>query len=336
MEKMYLTIELKYHQAAFDLVTQQPIDPTRYLADLLDAEDSLAQYYANMPEQQRNQLNITLPYTLPTEYRLWTTLPLLGTAPEFSPAKIRFLERFEQWFQIRLPASLREWYSLTFGLSFLYVNEGWIPKALDTFGAVDLDMGWSHQLLKENLLALMSEDQAGELCIRLDEGDDPPVYFIYINENSVDEEFDSGEIALEVIPVSPSFSDFICCFLWDWLQIYNKPYVCDFGDTVMRGLKELEAMPGFSLARIHNHFNELTQHWLGYRRFDNPSQQLLLPGSDKAGQMIGAANDEAAMRDLIRIIWDGYPARRRLIPLTPEMEILARTLNTEWDSKSHS
>src|SRR5262245_41988675 len=174
-------MSLKYHQATFDMLTQSPIDAEPWLHDLAEYEAALN-------------------HSMPPERRAWTSIPLYQHEPTVSDAAVKRLDEFEIKYEVRLPESFREWYSLDIGLPMLYVDGSWWPVSIEESYAPWHEAGI--QLLDEGLLIFTGEQQFGEWCIRLDKGDNPPV--CWLNPES---DFDQTPPDIRLSEDAPSFSD---------------------------------------------------------------------------------------------------------------------------------
>src|SRR5436190_1156115 len=99
-------MELRYHQATHTMLTAQPIDTAACLKYLAESESAFGQYLSR--------------------YKAWTTFPLYQREPVISANAVQTLDDFEHRFNLTLPASVREWFSLDIGLPMLYTRGNWL------------------------------------------------------------------------------------------------------------------------------------------------------------------------------------------------------------------
>ena len=159
---------LKYHQATLDMLTKDPIDP--------EPHQEFLKRYGYIHEEEEGGPQYEPPQ--------WTKLAPFQNEPQVLGT------------MVKAPASLREWYSLDIGLPAINVNDSWYvfdPKDWTLRGAPYRDYGYDD--LPHNVLIFMREQQNGDWCIKLDEGDDPPVYWLDTHP-------------LSLYQVAPRFSDF--------------------------------------------------------------------------------------------------------------------------------
>src|SRR5258707_7222512 len=130
-----MIFELKYHQATFDMLTRQVIDPRPFLAELDETEAHNKEYIVERLSKDDSPFaDAAPPFVLSEEYRYWTTVPLYGSQPELSPSKVQMLDTFESKIDKQLPASFREWYSLDIGLSLLHAHGSFMPNSMASLG----------------------------------------------------------------------------------------------------------------------------------------------------------------------------------------------------------
>lgn len=130
------------------------------------------------------------------------------------------VEARERALGIRLPASLREWYSLE-GASVLLAGAGPDnPVPIAELGVpINSDAPKAVDLLAAGILAIMWEEQAVCLwAVRLDGSEDPPVVV------AVDP-WETSEWGVSIfapqptwMPCADHFSTFVYCWLWDHLR----------------------------------------------------------------------------------------------------------------------
>ncbi len=141
------------------------------------------------------------------------SLNLLGVAPRTSSASGELLGRREQALGVRLPASVREWYTLRGAERVLAEHGGDRPVPLKALGDPrEVGLGW---------LRVLDECQGvAAWFVRLDGSDDPPVYVHSEMFGTPEDDArarDDDEDALDPLvdfptwwrPAAPSFSAFV-------------------------------------------------------------------------------------------------------------------------------
>lgn len=307
-------MKLHYHQAIFDLLTQTPIDSTRYLQAIAEYEEMYR------PSKQPT----------PPEWKTWTTFDLYQREPQISEPNIQLLDAFETRSGVTLPASMREWYSLDIGLPMLYVDDSWWATSLSKLGSSDWPGDTNHkQLLALNILPFISEQQSDDCCIRLDQGDDPPVYWLHESRKSSASEL----LDVSLIENSPRFSDFVFCYLWDWLVSYQSIY--GFSIHTIPSVPVLRYKPEYrlSLDHISHQFKEIAQQLFGKKRFYNQSQRFSIWSdtfSDKSYDGSGGgefyADSPEALCDLIQYLWGNNPPLHKMSGLNSESSQIIENL----------
>ncbi len=129
------------------------------------------------------------------------TVSILDPAPHVSPEALAALDERERVLGIRIPPSVREWYSLKGAAELLatYSNDDH-PVPLEELGKP----GWNVDAVAENRLIFMYENQA--VCrwaVPLEEGDDPVVLV-------------QGDSRRGWRMTSERFSAFVFSYIWDW------------------------------------------------------------------------------------------------------------------------
>jgi hypothetical protein len=196
-------MQLKYHQATYDLLTKTRINPDRFIANyeqyhhtMLQAELSAGsdpqETQQRFDEQSHKQLD-------------WTKLELFQHPIRYSQRNLDELDTFEQTHNLKLPASVREWYSLDIA-----------PEIMGSASLFWLSPSEMEPYPDHTCYFMHHEyfDQGGErLVFKLDAGDDPPVLAqIYDDELRL---------------IEPTFSQFLYCHFWDWHSSYMFPYWFD-------------------------------------------------------------------------------------------------------------
>jgi hypothetical protein len=231
-------MQLKYHQATYDLLTQTRID-------VKPAIDEVEAYLSQQSVDRE---------WYKQKYLAWTTLDLYQHPVTFSPDHIAQLDALEQRYQITLPAAIREWYSLDIGPAMMTTSRTGgtlIPeiKPLDHKQyhryANDHPEKWKDFFFfLEDEYAMFAYNEFG---FQINVGENPPVAFKW---NHV------------IFDYMPSFSDFLYLHFRDWLMRYTYPYEVElFPRTDLKNAPPL-AVP---FSRIRQQYTELKM--AGERRF---------------------------------------------------------------------
>jgi hypothetical protein len=219
------------------------------------------------------------------------TLKLLGVTPSISRRAVSELDNVETRIGRKLPASVREWYSLEDACDLLerYSNSD-LPIQVSEFGVPreDTHGGGPYDLLSRGLVVFRYENQA--VCVwafRIDGSDDPPVEVDY------DSQFEVWT------QCAPKFSAHIYAWMWDFalvlmrkmlLQAQNFP----LSETALGKLREqFDAGP-------------VTHGWPGHTqyRFSEGDKRILIWASEGQADWWLTADSEDSLRDLIDKVWD--------------------------------
>jgi hypothetical protein len=198
---------LKYHQATYDLLTKEYIDPK----PAIDAFEKSAPYQNQMYKQQgqgedvaRQKLEDERNDTL-----AWTKLDLYQRPVTFSQSNIEKLDALEAKYQVKLPEAVREWYSLDILPAVMALSHGSYisPKPIEEFSPAKAEKNrpdlW-YFYFAEYI------DQGGDsIYFQMDQGDNPPVYAEYGKDYRL---------------LKPSFSEFIYRHFWLFQTHYCFPY----------------------------------------------------------------------------------------------------------------
>jgi hypothetical protein len=207
-------------------------------------------------------------------------LKLIGAAASMAPDAMSALSAVEARIGQRLPASLREWYSLEGACDILrrYSN-GDPPVAVADLGRNGLMAG--------DLLVFRHENQG--VCswaAWLNGRDDPPVFVDY----------DAGSRAYRAC--ANTFSEYVYACLWDW------------GLVLKNALIQAQNAPVSpeALAFLRSNFKaEIeTSGWPGdmqYRFFSSDQRILVWAAKDQADWWLAGDGEEAVFR-LVNALWD--------------------------------
>src|ERR1041385_4738698 len=203
-------MQLKYHQATYDLLTEKSLDPQRaienftvYYDALLRGHITSGQYTDEIGKKFEHELSCAL---------AWTRLDLYQRSIHFSQTNIEQLDALEETYHVILPAAVREWYSLDITPEIMSASNsgvGFIPIGdFKPFSKMIDDL--NPDAAREDLwYFLFSEyiDQGGDyIAFKIDSGDDPPVFAEYLGD---------------FIELAPTFSQFLYLYFWDWLGHYT-------------------------------------------------------------------------------------------------------------------
>lgn len=284
-------MQLKYHQATLDMLTSEPIDPQPYL-------DFLRFLWECCPEEGG----------VPQPPPAWTTLSLFHYEPRIDNATVELMDTFEARFKAKIPDSIREWFSLDIGRPVLEANDAWYPLDIEEWDNHLWDEWDNNIILAEGILQFMHESQSGHWCVKLNEGDDPPIY--WIESNSPD---------LHLRQDAPRFSDFVYCFLWDWFMNYKSLYgftVHSVEDEHVPEILRLKPQYHVSLDHLQTQFREVPQRWLSRRRFYTETQRFFMYSPLNNEQMLSGgefyADSGEALADLVKRIWGENPPLEKM------------------------
>lgn len=240
-------MQLKYHQATYDLLTKTYIDPAKAIEHYDRYDEAIHREESDTERQKRR-----------SEMLAWTKLELFHRPVQFAERNIKMLDTLERKHNVQFPAAVREWYSLDFVPEIMSTYERGIAVDIDGFKPLaemeEIEASRLPDLKNDLWYFLMAEyvDQGGDdLFFSISAGDDPPVFTEYPEHNH------------ELIELAPTFSQFILFHFWDWYGSYmfehsiSIPYHPRWG-------------PAFNFpAKYHVPFGRLRKHYaeLGGNRF---------------------------------------------------------------------
>lgn len=153
------------------------------------------------------------------------TLDLLGINPPILPDALQAIERYEQANQIRLPAAVREWYSLAacqeIMKQILLMNPP--AKLDDQESAVFSDK--SRSSFRSMMPIAFEEQGVHIISVPIGQSDDPPVYLAYPEGYSIDE-FSEWAIHAE------HFSEFLYARAFA-CRLYLLDYMLDVSNSIV-------------------------------------------------------------------------------------------------------
>jgi hypothetical protein len=210
------------------------------------------------------------------------TFELLGGTPVPSAVALKELESAERRLGIRLPPSVREWYSCEGALSILASHSNHDPpNPVQEFAVTRSSIG--------RLIPIRWENQG--VCIwaiLLDGSDDPPVV--------VDVDSD-GEVWQ---PHAPTFSTYVSACVWDYRAVIRQPVLVQAQNDPL-GPEALRALRGLFAER------PTTLGWPGSAqyRFAGGRHGILIWSTEnaQADWHVGAADGDA-LESALRLVWD--------------------------------
>jgi hypothetical protein len=214
---------------------------------------------------------------------------LLPEVPRLSKSSATLLEKREEELGVRLPESVREWYSLESAVQLLerYSNDD-SAFAIEELGEPFDDWygGGARDFLSDNLLLFMRENQG--VCnwaLRLDGDPDPPVVV----------EVDTAPDA-NWVEVVDRFSTFVWCQIWDHSQ-----------DAVGVAAQETQ-LSNDDLQFLKSNLHELhtTYGWPGdvnYRFEWENARILIWDGQDRGADWFVSAPSSSELSGLLAKIW---------------------------------
>ena len=252
------------------------------------------------------------------------SLALLQREAINSPRHVQVLDALEDHHQIKLPASVREWYTLEFATEVLRSDD--FPIPIDQLGETSEWLEFCRETIVHGVLLVMRENQdVVHWCVQLDGSDDPPV---------VTREPDA--IATEPWKIaSSSFSDFIYARLWDRQTERGhhlststfRPKTIALSDET----RDLLAQTFTPVATKLDSYLGLTY------RFERNNQRLLIYSNPQHSYSVWVAQADTldALYDLLKTIWHWDSIGREFWAMyrqSPEAELLKR-LQDEMKAK---
>jgi hypothetical protein len=268
---------LKFHQATYDLLTSEYIDPKRaidvfeqYEAPLMlnHYKDKGEEFARQKLEEHRNKV------------LSWTKLELHKRPVTFSQANIDKLDALETKYQVKLPESVREWYSLDICPEIMSLSHGSYVhhKDIEEFSPLSELTGVYQNKSRPDLWYFYFAeyiDQGGDIiCFQTQQGDNPPVFAEYARDYKV---------------LKPSFSEFIYMHFWLFRANYCFPY-----SFYLRSINNFLSMISPSrywilLARMSELFTNSLSGKLHF--YDEQSRILGHPEEKIENNLIATVND---------------------------------------------
>jgi hypothetical protein len=217
-------------------------------------------------------------------------LHLLNVALAISDSAVADLDAVEARIGGKLPASIREWYSLDGACRLLqeYSNDDQ-PLDVREFGLPreDTNGGGPHDLLARGLVPFRYENQA--VCVwafAMDGTDDPPVYV------DVDSQFKTWTRC------TPTFSGHLYAWMWDFAKVLRKNDLLVQAQNSPLSDRALAFLKGnFDVGPVTHGWPGRTQH-----RFSTGDQRILIWTGDSQADWWITADQEESLRALIQTI----------------------------------
>jgi hypothetical protein len=210
------------------------------------------------------------------------TFELLGPEPRTSAAALGELERTEQRLGMRLPPSVREWYSYGGALPILAAHSNNDPPIpVQEFSPTESTAG--------RLIPIRRENQC--VCnwaILLDGSEDPPVLVDVDSDGAVWQ------------PVAEKFSTYVHTCVWDYHVVLHRPALVQAQNEPLSP-QALQALQGLFDERPR------TFGWPGSAqyRFDGGQHGILIWSTEdqQADWFVGAA-DANSLELALRLVWN--------------------------------
>jgi hypothetical protein len=154
------------------------------------------------------------------------SIELLGVTTRISQSQVTLIDSFEAKYRVKIPASLREWYSIENSVNlFEEILRPHTGIELKESPRIQANYGYLINDTDPFLIAI--ENQAvWFMAIKSNEGDNPPVYMRY---NEPDESW---------VLHANSFSDWINALSWDY-TVLSKLSLSTFDEYVVSATPEI-------------------------------------------------------------------------------------------------
>ncbi len=309
-------MQLNYHHDTYELLTQHRIDPQKAIDEV--SEDKLG--YNPFYFIQGETLEETLKKQAEERERrlAWTKLQLYQRPVQFSEPNTQQLDLLERRYNVKLPAAVREWYSLDI-VPQIMTTRGWGPDTIDEIRPLaKVDSSYlelEHSV--ENLWFFLHDEyveQGGEyLTFTINAGDDPPVIAL------------SGDRQVEL---AAHFSEFIYLHFWDWYGHYTLDYYFYMHQHPAILSMQIPERYHIPIERLRQEFSELKSS-RGLRFYDEHCRIFADPYRLwQDNQMIRRdhiitggifrADSADALKDLIKRLWGDDIPVFRISGLTPK------------------
>jgi hypothetical protein len=214
------------------------------------------------------------------------TLKLLNVAPVISATAASSLDAVEARIARKLPASVREWYSLEDACKLLrrLSNDDW-PLEPGEFGLPRKDThgGGPHDLLARDLVVFRYENQA--VCVwafGLDGTEDPPVYVDFDSQFKI------------WTRCTPTFSEHLYAWMWDYALVLTR-------EPLIQAQNRPVTEAALSFLKENLDIGPETYGWPGHTqyRFSKGDQRILIWASEGQADWWLTADREESLVNLI-------------------------------------
>jgi hypothetical protein len=210
------------------------------------------------------------------------TFNLLNITPEIDDAAVLALDDLETRLEIKLPAALREWYSLKNARQHLRCNDDHVLP-IEKLGYDDF--------ASEDMLLFIRENQDTAMwALQMDGSDNPPVF---VSNDDYD----------EWAMCAATFSDFVYGRVWEWRWMLGRSSLILWDDA---------AFSADGLAYLRQHFTEQPTGYNGFwryapdstiYRFQRESKHVRLVTSPARDIACGLHSDDPAlMLDVLKTL----------------------------------
>lgn len=326
--------KLRYHQATYDLLTKDYIDPSRFVERFGDT----------------NYITQEIDFDFETEGNLttrqmpsWANLNLHNRPIQFSAENIAKLDAIEAKYNTTIPASVREWYSLDIIPAIMSATHEFSYSLIEEIKPAS----------EEKLFALQNPNNENYwffLCVQghhweiessmfqIGKKDNPLVLTEHLNGykrldgQPVNENFQK--------PSSPlmSFSKFIYFYFWRWLMDYQFQHYFHIGyiPYEMSPPTILSMPPKYyvPLDKIRQTHEELSYQRNGKRFFEDKHTRLevqlvgkwidgtIRKFEDQLGGGVFRADSTEALRKLVTQLWGNDAPIMTISDVTKDLQAL--------------
>jgi hypothetical protein len=245
------------------------------------------------------------------------TFELLDLTPVLSPSAVAELDRVEKRIGRKLPASVREWYSIDGACRIMreYSNDD-PPIPVNELGSPRRDTrgGGPVDLISRNLVPFRYENQA--VCIwafRIDGTDDPPV------------EVDLNTYFRTWTPCGVSFSQHLYASTWDFACVLTRELLVQ---------AQNRPLTTSALGHLQSHFTSgpTTFGWPGHTqyRFNHNDKRILIWASDRQADWWLSADNEESLGELLSDIRSCDSVGKAMWSHSERGSALLELRRTEW------
>lgn len=246
------------------------------------------------------------------------TCELLRDEPAVDAAMMPILSQVEERLGRVLPASLREWYSLSGAVEILKRCTFLDPPV----EPAELGLDWHgrrSEFVDQGLLVIGYENQG--VCtwaVDLNDGDDPRVVVDY------DTDF------REPNPCTPSFSAFVHAGVWDTVPVWAR--AGPGPDVDLCVMAQNDELSPDALAALRSMFEAgpLTHGFPGHTqyRFVAPGGRILIWAADGQADWHIVGGDEEALERIVEAVWHLDSVGKSLYAVTPDSKSILESVRS--------